>query len=133
MKNNGNKIKKQVSKYALLGGAIGGIVSSLVSSPQSQYYWWNKEPSNRWNIVLWDSIALAVIFYFIGMIKQKNLYKYIAGGLLFGGIALSKALKVNPYLLDKALKSSKIGNSLVSMLEKGGKNVFLQGIDKIIR
>jgi len=88
--------KKNLFKAGILGGATGGLVSALVSSPQSQIYWWQKEPGYRWNLVLWDTVAgmsvCGIMYWFTGSKK----WLYLAGGIGVTGGALTVALKQNP-------------------------------------
>jgi hypothetical protein len=84
------KNKTTHTKIAVLGGAIGGLISALISSPQSQVYWWHKEPSNRPNILFWDGIAFFVLFYSLAYFTNKKIFKDIA----FGGLILIMLLTI---------------------------------------
>lgn len=100
MNNNNHHNGRVKVKYAILGGAIGGLISSLISSPQSQFYWWKKEPSNRWNIVLWDTIAISLTSYILGRFTKKDWLKYAGAGTLALGSLATYRLRKDPNLFE---------------------------------
>jgi len=76
---------KKLFTAGILGGAIGGLVSATVSSPQSQFYWWQKEPAYRWNIILWDTVALVMVLVILALItkhKKEFLIAAIIAGMI---------------------------------------------------
>lgn len=75
---------------AFLGGLLGGgLVSSVISSPQTQTIYWIKEPKYRWNIVLWDSVAFGAIFLVLSFVTKKRIFSVIGLSGLLIGIILS--------------------------------------------
>ena len=79
---------------AFLGGLLGGgLVSAVISSPQTQTIYWIKEPEYRWNIILWDSVAFAAVMLVIGIALGKKKFFLIAGIGFAIGILISWYLK----------------------------------------
>jgi len=74
---------KRLFTAGILGGAIGGLVSATVSSPQSQFYWWAKEPAYRWNIILWDTVALVMVLVILALIT-KHKREFLIAALICG-------------------------------------------------
>ncbi|MEM5830635.1 MAG: hypothetical protein QXO40_00305 [Candidatus Aenigmatarchaeota archaeon] len=83
------KNKVSHSKVAILGGAVGGLVSALISSPQSQIYWWNKDPITRPNILFWDGIASFSLFYALYYFTEKEIFKKLAVLSMIGFMAFA--------------------------------------------
>jgi hypothetical protein len=79
---------------AFLGGLLGGgFVSATISSPQTQTIYWIKEPQYRWNIVLWDTVALSGILALLGIFTKKRGWYIGAVVAFFIGIFITYYLK----------------------------------------
>jgi len=35
-------------------------------------YWWAKEPAYRWNIILWDTVALVMVLIILALITRHK-------------------------------------------------------------
>ena len=89
------KKKSTALGIGIIGGAMGGLVSALISSPQTQLAFWHKEPSNRANIIFWDFVAFFAVVLLLGILWKKR-------GLIYGSfVILGAGIGVGLYAREK--------------------------------
>lgn len=81
--------KKTALGVGLIGGAMGGMVSALISSPQTQLAFWHKDKANRANILFWDFVAFFAVLLVLGIVWHKKVLIWGSFGVLLSGICVS--------------------------------------------
>jgi hypothetical protein len=97
MKHKKRNKNMKIGKYVLIGSFAGGVLSAMISSPQSQIYWWKATPENRANIFFWDTFAISTISFIFGWFFKKDWLKWLSAGIMAIGLYLTFKLKENPY------------------------------------
>lgn len=81
--------KKTALGVGIIGGAMGGMVSALISSPQTQLAFWHKDKANRANILFWDFVALFAVLLVLGIVWKKKALIWGSLGVILAGIIIS--------------------------------------------